>query len=67
MKHKDELSIFISKQPFDVLCISETRLNCSIYNSEVEIAGYDLIRKSRNRNGGGVRSYLCEECNSVHK
>ena len=36
MNHKDELSIFISKQPFDVLCINETRLDSSIYNSEVE-------------------------------
>ena len=54
MKHKDKLSIFISKQPFDVLCINETRLDSSIYNSGVEIAGYDLIRKGRNRNGGGV-------------
>jgi exonuclease III len=52
MKHKDELSIFISLQPVDVLCINETRLDSSIYNSEVKIAGYDLIRKNRNRNGG---------------
>jgi exonuclease III len=58
MKHKDELSIFITKNSFDVLCINETRLDSSIYNSEVEIAGYDLIRKDRNRNGGGVAIYV---------
>ena len=58
MKHKDELSIFILKQPLDVLCISETRLDSSICNSEIEIAGYDLIRKDRNRNGGGVAIYV---------
>ncbi|CAB3977530.1 RNA-directed DNA polymerase from transposon BS [Paramuricea clavata] len=58
MKHKDELSIFISLQPFDVLCINETRLDSSTYNSEVEIAGCDLIRKDRNRNEGGVAIYV---------
>ena len=57
MKHKDELFIFISKQHFDVLCINETRLDSSINSSEVNIAGYDLIRKDRNRNGGGVAIY----------
>ena len=57
MKHKDELSIFISKQPFDVPCINETRLDSSICNSEVEVAGDDLTRKDRNRNGGGVAIY----------
>jgi hypothetical protein len=38
--------------------INETRLDSYIYNSEVEIAGYDLIRKNRNRNGGGVAIYV---------
>ena len=58
MKHKDELFIFISKQHFDVLCINETRLDSSINSSEVNIAGYDLIRKDRNRNGGGMAIYV---------
>ena len=59
IKHKDELSIFILKQHFDVLCINKRRrLDSSICNSEVEIAGYDLIGKDRNRNGGGVAIYV---------
>ena len=57
-KHKDELAIFISEQPFDIICLNETRLDCSIDNSEVGIPGYDLARKDRNRNGGGVAIYL---------
>ena len=43
---------------FDITCLNETRLNCSIDNSEVGIPGYDLARKDRNRNGGGVAIYL---------
>ena len=27
---------------FDIICLNETRLNCSIDNSEVGIPGYDL-------------------------
>ena len=44
-KHKDELAIFISKQPFDIFCLNETRLDdCSI---QVEVPGYNLVRKDR--------------------
>ena len=43
-KHKEELAIFISKQLFDIFCLSETRLDCSI---QVEIPGYNLVRKDR--------------------
>ena len=57
-KHKDEQAIFISEQPFDIICLNETRLDCSIDNSEVGIPGYDLARKDRNRNGVGVAIYL---------
>ena len=57
-KHKDELAIFISEQPFDIICLNETRLDCSNDNSEVGIPGYDLVRKDRNRNGGEVAIYL---------
>lgn len=57
-KHKEELAIFISKQPFIIFCLNETGLDWSIDNSEVEIPGYNLVRKDRNWNGGGVGIYL---------
>ena len=37
---------------------NETRLDGTIDNNEVNITGYDLIRKDRNRNGGGVAIYI---------
>ena len=43
---------------FDILCINETRLNKTIKNSEIGLQGYDLTRRDRNRNGGGVAIYV---------
>ena len=52
-KDVDELRIFMNDKNFDILSINETRLDGTIDNNEVNITGYDLIRKDRNRNGGG--------------
>ena len=57
-KHIEELRIFMQNQTFDILSINETRLDNTISNDEVKITGYDLIRKDRNRNGGGVAIYV---------
>ena len=43
---------------FDLITLSETWLSPAIPNSQVEIPGYDLYRKDRNRNGGGVCVYI---------
>ena len=43
--------------PFDIICINETRLDKSIKNMEVGIQGYNLTRRDRNRNAGGVAIY----------
>ena len=42
VKHIEELRIFIYEQPFDILCINETRLDNSISSTEVEISGYEI-------------------------
>ena len=57
-KHIEELKIFVKNQNFDLLTINETRLDYTIDNNEVDISGYNLIRKDRNRNGGGVAIYV---------
>ena len=54
-KHIEELRIFMQNQQNT---INETRLDNTISNDEVKITGYDLIRKDRNRNGGGVAIYV---------
>ena len=48
----------INKTSFDLVCINETRLDQTIKNSEVELQGYDLVRRDRNRHGGGVAIYI---------
>ncbi len=41
-----------------VIGITETWLDGSVTDSEVEIPGYSLQRRDRNRNGGGVCVYI---------
>ena len=41
-----------------IIGISETKLDKTVFDSEVLIEGYDLIRKDRNRNGRGVACYV---------
>ena len=62
-KHIDELRIFISDQTLDILAINETSLDSSINNQEINLPGYDIIRKDRNRNGGGVCIYIRSSIN----
>ena len=57
-KHIEELRIFMQYQTFDIPSIDERRLDNTIHSDEVKITGYDLIRKDRNRNGGGVAIYV---------
>ena len=51
LKHVDEIRIMLTKYPFDILAINETKLDYSILDSEIDINGYTIIRKDRNRNG----------------
>ena len=57
-KHIDELRIFMSDQVLDVLAINETSLDSTISDGELKISGYELIRRDRNRNRGGVCFYI---------
>ena len=41
-----------------ILGITESKLDSSITNAEVNINGYSIIRNHRNRNGGGVACYI---------
>ena len=57
-KHIDELRILLADDPVDILSINETRLDDRVKDWEVCISGFDLIRRHRNRNGGGVCFFL---------
>ena len=48
----------MQNKPFDILTLNETRLDDSVLDCEVEIPGYDILRRDRNRNGGGVSMYI---------
>ena len=45
-----------------VIGISESKLDNSIFNSEIEIYGYNILRFDRNRHGGGV---ACDVRNDI--
>ena len=70
MKHVDEIRIMLTKYPFDILGINETKLDSSILDSEINIDGYIIIRKDRNRNGSGIalcirNNISCSERNDL--
>ena len=44
-----------------VICITETWLDNSVTESEVCLNGYNIIRRDRNRQGGGVCTYIRED------
>ena len=43
------------------------RLDHSVSNNEVEISGYEIIRRDRNRNGGGVAICLRNNISYVER
>ncbi|XP_073245687.1 uncharacterized protein [Porites lutea] len=57
-KHIDELRILLADRSIDILSINETKLDDSINSCEVQIPGYEFIRRDRNRQGGGVGFYI---------
>ena len=60
----NELYVLIHKHNIHILCLNETRLNSTILNVEIQISGYSLIRRDRDRNGGGVAIYVCNYINA---
>ena len=66
LKHIDEVRIILDKQNIDVLAINETRLDDNISDLEVNVRGYDIIRRDRPLNGklgGGVCFYIQSNIN----
>ena len=54
----DELRSIAEKSKAAVIGISETKLDKSVLNSEIDIVNYVIIQRDRNRNGGGVACYI---------
>ena len=54
-------------KPFDVLAINESRMDETVTDNEVHLAGYTIIRKDRNRQGGGVALYVRSTINYTRR
>ena len=57
----------MSSQTLDILAINETRLDSTIADKDIAIIGYNVVRKDRNRHGGGVLFYVKETWNFLTK
>ena len=57
-KHVDELKVFMSNTPLDVLTINESKLDLVNGDRLVNLEGYNIVRRDRNKHGGGVCFYL---------
>ena len=66
LAHIDQLRVFIDNSNIDILAINETKLDFSIDDDQIHLAGYDIVRKDRiqnGRSGGGVCIYLRSNLN----
>ena len=57
LKYIDVLREIMVSTPFDILSINETKIDHTVPDSEISVAGYNIVRKDRNRHGGG-RAYV---------
>ncbi|CAB4016621.1 Hypothetical predicted protein [Paramuricea clavata] len=58
MKHLDEIRLILNNNALDILAINESKIDNQISNNEIHIDGFNIIRKDRNRFGGGVVLYV---------
>ena len=56
--HIDEIRSLSKNLGIHVLAINETKLDKNIHDDLVRIGGFSIIRRDRNRNGGGVALYI---------
>lgn len=58
LKHLDEIRALLSNSLIEILAINESKIDDSVLDREINIVGYNLVRKNRNRYGGGVVLYI---------
>ena len=54
----DSLRLFVSKNPFDVIALSETWLKPSTTDAEIDIPNYSMTRNDRTDQTGGERHFM---------
>ena len=60
LRNMDEIRHMLLNENIHILSLSETRLDSSVPDSEIHIEGYQCVRVDRNRNGGGIITYVQE-------
>ena len=55
----------MSNKLIDLIAFNETRLDSNITNGMIDLNDYEIIRKDRSRNGGGVCIYLRSSINYI--
>ena len=59
----DEIRYSVCNKYIDLIGFNETRLDLNISDNMIDLNGYDIVRKDRSRNGGGVCIYLRSSIN----
>ena len=54
----DELKHLVQVTGFQCISINETFLDCTIYDSEIEISDMSVFRNDQNRHGGGTALFV---------
>ena len=63
----DEIRYIAERTKVAIIGITESKLDESIFRSEIEIDNYDLLRCDRNRNGGGVACSIRSDISYMQK
>ena len=58
MSHLDELQVFISDNKPHIIGITETKIDSTIQNSDIEIDNYVIERDGRDKHSGDVAVYI---------
>ena len=66
-KNKQELEVLVNDLKFDVLGLSETRLDENVQDRELRIDGYEIYRNDRDTSGGGVATMYVNRTLSHHR
>ncbi len=51
--HYADIEVLLEKAKIDVFAVTESRLDCTILDSQICPSEYDCYRKDQNRSGGG--------------
>lgn len=62
-RHIDKFLALLENKSLDLIAINETRLDHPISDAQVNIIGYDIVRKDGNRTGDGVAIYIKSSIN----